>query len=228
MNAAPLVLAHRGNLHGPDSRSENTFEAYRAALEAGFGLEIDVRRSAAGEFYISHDPLADGRGLSLDRFEALFRAHPECMIAVNVKELGYESALAQLAAGGTFGRRAFLFDFELLEPRHPGRAQRLIRAMPGLAGVALASRLSDRHEPLAQTLAIPGEFTWGDEFDSAWLTREHVAAVRQAGRRFCAVSPELHGAATPARLGRWTEMKTWSLDAICTDFSFEARAFFAT
>jgi hypothetical protein len=196
------------------------------ALDAGFGLEIDVRRSPAGEFYISHDLVQDGRGISLDKFEPTFRAYRTCMVAVNAKELGYEHALAELVARGTFGVQAFLFDFELLEPQNPGRAQRQIRSESAFAGVCLASRLSDRSEPLAQTLAIPGDIVWGDEFDVFWLTAQHVAAVHQAGRRFCAVSPELHGASLPVCLTRWTEMKAWGLDAICTDFSFEARSIF--
>ena len=219
------ILAHRGNLYGPDPRIENTVEAYRAALEAGFGLEIDVRRSSAGEFYISHDPAQDRCGLSLDKFESIFRAHPECMIAVNVKELGYELALAELVASGIFGAQAFLFDFELLEPQTPGRAQRQILSV--YTGVCLASRLSDRNEPLEQSLGIPGDIVWGDEFDAPWLTEQQVAAVQQTGRRFCVVSPELHGASSPMRLARWVEMKNWRIDALCTDFSFEARAFFS-
>ena len=222
----PAILAHRGNLHGPDPRTENTLEVYRRALEAGYGLEIDVRRSPSGEYYISHDSVQDWRGLSLDKFEPTFRAHKDCWVAVNAKELGYELGLAQLVARGIFGARAFLFDFELLEPREPGRAQRLIRSAH--ADVQLASRLSDHNEPLAQALPIPGDIVWGDEFDAYWLTGQEVAAVHRAGRRFCAVSPELHGAASPVRLSRWAEMKNWRLDAICTDFSIEARAFFVT
>lgn len=224
----PIILAHRGDLRGPDRATENTVDAYSEALEAGFCLEIDVRREPSGTFYISHDPVPARPGLALDLFEPHFRAHPGRTVAVNVKELGYEPALAELVLTGTFGNDAFLFDFELLEPVMPGRAQRLIRSIPTCAGVRLASRLSDRDEPLEQALAIPGEVVWADEFDAFWLTEEHVRAVHQAKRLFFVVSPELHGFPKTACLRRWADLKSWGVDGICTDFALEARAFFGT
>ena len=45
--------AHRG-LHG-SGRAENSISAFRAAVEAGFGIELDVRLSADGELVVFHD-----------------------------------------------------------------------------------------------------------------------------------------------------------------------------
>lgn len=45
--------AHRG-LHG-DGAPENSLEAFRRAVEAGFGIELDVRQSADGTLYVFHD-----------------------------------------------------------------------------------------------------------------------------------------------------------------------------
>src|ERR1700740_2421100 len=57
-------FAHRG-LHGP-GRIENSRAAFRAAIEAGFGIELDVQASRAGEAIVFHDydlaRLADARG----------------------------------------------------------------------------------------------------------------------------------------------------------------------
>ncbi len=49
-----LKFAHRG-LHG-EGRAENTLSAFRAAVDAGYGIELDVRLSADGELVVYHDP----------------------------------------------------------------------------------------------------------------------------------------------------------------------------
>lgn len=47
------LFAHRG-LHG-DGRAENSMSAFRAALERGYGIELDVRLSSDGELVVFHD-----------------------------------------------------------------------------------------------------------------------------------------------------------------------------
>lgn len=48
-------FAHRG-LHRPDrSVPENSLAAFRAAAEAGYGVELDVRLTADGEVVVFHD-----------------------------------------------------------------------------------------------------------------------------------------------------------------------------
>lgn len=221
-----LILAHRANLRGPRSCEENSLAACRTALEAGFGLETDLHLDGSGAFYISHDPLPDASHLSLAPYEKLFRSRPEQVIAVNVKELGYEEKLIELYRGGAFGNSAFYFDFELLEPKTPGQAQSKIRSLAGGAGVHLASRLSDRQEPLASCLAIPSDIVWADEFDSLWLTGNHIEQVKSRGRKIYAVSPELHNFSREEMRKRWADFKTWGVDGICTDYALEALNFF--
>jgi glycerophosphoryl diester phosphodiesterase len=222
------ILAHRANLAGPHSAVENSLEACARALEAGFGLETDLRRDAAGAFYISHDPLPRAAGNRLESYTELFTRHPTAELAINVKELGYEPALVALMKSGRLGARSFYFDFELLEPETPGAAQGKIKALPSGNGVALASRLSDRNEPLTQCLAIPAEIVWADEFDSLWLTAREAEAVRAAGRRLFVISPELHGFDKAAMVRRWRDFRDWGVDGVCTDYALEARGFFET
>ena len=217
------ILAHRANLAGADRARENSLEACGTALAQGFGLEIDLRRTEKG-FVISHDPAPFSGQNDLRAYAALFAKHPAAPLAVNVKELGYEGELRALFEEGTFGKAAFYFDFELLEPASPGAAQRKLHALS--SGVRLASRLSDRSEPLAQALEIPGEIVWADEFDTLWLSGREIAAIHAAGRRACVISPELHGFGTEERLRRWDDFKKWGVDGICTDYALEARAFF--
>ncbi len=101
------------------------------ALESGFGLETDLRRAADGGFYISHDPQPITPVNRLDDYTPLFARHPASVLAINVKELGYESSLIELMHSGRLGRKSFYFDFELLETATPGAAQRKIKSLPG-------------------------------------------------------------------------------------------------
>jgi glycerophosphoryl diester phosphodiesterase len=48
-----VIYAHRG-LHGPGT-VENSATAFRAALEAGLGIECDVRQTADGAAVVFHD-----------------------------------------------------------------------------------------------------------------------------------------------------------------------------
>jgi glycerophosphoryl diester phosphodiesterase len=49
-----VKFAHRG-LHN-EERAENSISAFRAAVEAGYGIELDVRLSKDGELVVFHDP----------------------------------------------------------------------------------------------------------------------------------------------------------------------------
>lgn len=220
------ILAHRANVDGPHPASENSRDATRRALELGFGIETDLRRDAQKRYYIAHDPGAWTETNDLKSFVALFREFSSRTIAMNVKELGYEADLIPLQQSGDFGDTSFYFDFELLEPRTPGRTQHLIRQAPGGKTTRMASRLSDRGETLEQCLAIPGDVVWADEFDSLWLTRAHVEKVHAAGRKFYAISPELHGFDESSRLKRWQDFKDWRIDGLCTDYALSADKFF--
>ena len=48
-----LPIAHRG-LHGPDV-PENSMAAVRAAIAAGYGIEVDIQQAAGGEPVVFHD-----------------------------------------------------------------------------------------------------------------------------------------------------------------------------
>jgi glycerophosphoryl diester phosphodiesterase len=221
VNSIVDILAHRANVAGPDRANENSLKACETALIQGFGLEIDLRRTAEG-FLISHDPSPLSERNDLTLFAALFAKHPLASVAVNVKELGYEPELIRLFEENTFGAGAFYFDFELLEPASPGAAQKKLRGLPGGSSTRVAARLSDRGETLAQALSIPGEIVWADEFDGLWLTRREVEAVHRAGRKIFVISPELHGFNAVDRRQRWADFKAWGVDGLCTDYALEA------
>jgi hypothetical protein len=222
-----VILAHRGNLRGPAPIAENSFAAAAEALKRGFGLETDLRRDNARGFYIAHDQQPWTPDNNLDSFVKLFRQHSDRCIAINVKELDNAADLISLQLSGQFGSNSFYFDFELLEPDQRGYSQRMIRKLPRGDEVRLASRLSDRSEPLEECLSIPANIVWADEFDSLWLTKEYREAVHDSGRLFYVISPELHGFDEAVMQKRWADFKDWKIDGLCTDYPIAARKFFS-
>ncbi|WP_269843278.1 glycerophosphodiester phosphodiesterase family protein, partial [Brevirhabdus pacifica] len=54
-----LPLAHRGLHDRAQGRPENSLAAFRAAIEAGFGIELDVQPSADGRAMVFHDETLD-------------------------------------------------------------------------------------------------------------------------------------------------------------------------
>ncbi len=52
-----VMYAHRG-LHNAE-RAENSMSAFRAAVEAGYGIELDIRLSRDGELVVFHDDTLD-------------------------------------------------------------------------------------------------------------------------------------------------------------------------
>jgi glycerophosphoryl diester phosphodiesterase len=210
------ILAHRANVAGANRAAENTLPAVREALGSGWGLETDIRRHADGRFYLSHDPQPPGGGLDGERFCDEVRRHPDALIALNVKELGYEVDLLSWLAREGIGGQVFLFDMELLEDT-PGRTARLFRQADPC--VRLAARVSDRGESVEQALAIEeAAVIWLDEFDGPWATRSDVERLTRAGRQVHLVSPDLHGRSLAEARARWSEALAWGIHGICTDY----------
>jgi hypothetical protein len=220
-----LILAHRGNLTGPEPARENMLDRMADAMSLGFGLETDIRRRGNGTLYISHDPmpngLADGSD-NADRHAAIWRASPLLLIALNVKELGWNSALVDFVTANQLDPQVMLFDMELIEPVPGGMARDLHRLHPPLH---LAARVSDRGEPLERALGIPEATSiWLDEFDELWATCDSIQRLKDAGRMVHAISPELHGFDADTRRRRWDDFAVWGVDSLCTDYPIEAAA----
>lgn len=211
------ILAHRGNTTGPDRAAENSLAAIGRALRLGWGLEIDIRRAADGRFYVSHDPAPFAAAAPADGVCALLREHPKAAVALNIKELGDEAALIDYLERQDVLRQCCLFDMELLEAP-AGATARIFRGLH--PSVAIAARVSDRGESIAQALGIEVAHTiWLDEFDGPWATRADVDRLKAAGRRVWMVSPDLHGASLQETRRRWREVLTWGLDGLCTDYA---------
>lgn len=219
-----VILAHRGNLSGPEPSRENSVGRMGEAMGRGYGLETDIRRLPDGRLYISHDAKsgADPTLELASDHAGLWSKYPGQLVALNLKELGWESALVDFVQQHRLRGQVMLFDMELIETVPGETTKRLLELDRELR---IASRVSDRGEPLDRALSIPGSrYIWLDEFDSLWVKRETIARLKDNGREVYAISPELHGFDTEARFKRWDDFAAWGVNGICTDYSEEAEA----
>ena len=85
-----IILSHRGNLDGPNPKKENSPEYVRAALDAGFDVEIDLWFKDTG-WYLGHD----GPTYKVD---PVFLWNPNLWVhCKNLKTLGEASMLNSLS-----------------------------------------------------------------------------------------------------------------------------------
>jgi hypothetical protein len=196
------IIAHRGNVAGP-SAQENTLDAYRRAIDLGFGIEFDVRADERGRLYISHDRGPSRLGLSAGA-SVLLSGHAP--LAVNVKDRVAADAPELYALQRDYLGLAFLFDFELLELAAPDLRSCAVRVSD------LPAERPDRRTSLA------GRVVWLDEMMGPWVTPVDVAELRSAGAAHIAyVAPDLHGREVPD----WDPVLALQADSVCTDYGIE-------
>jgi glycerophosphoryl diester phosphodiesterase len=199
------MLAHRG-LWGVRSQ-QNTLEALVGALEAGYGLETDVR-DFAGELVIAHDPPTSAEpplGFLLSRYAA--SRHPG-LLALNIKADGLCGPLMELLARFRI-QNYVVFDMSVPDTLAYVRA--------GARVLIRRSEVESHPELEAHSVGI-----WVDELTRPWLDAVKLQALLADGRMVCVVSAELHGR---EREAQWRELITGrGLAAspagfyLCTDF----------
>ncbi|WP_448192911.1 glycerophosphodiester phosphodiesterase family protein [Azospirillum sp. sgz301742] len=203
-----IVLAHRGWWTRPEER--NTLPAFERALEAGFGLELDVR-DQDGRLVVSHDPPVGGTldfATLLASFDRFRRPGP---LAINIKSDGLQPALAEMLKP-LAPHDYFVFDMSI--PDTLGYLR---------AGLTVYTRQSE-YEP-QPALLDKAAGVWLDAFEGEWFDTALVRRHGEAGRAVALVSPELH------RRPHRNAWETWrSADGpgvmLCTDHPGDAKDFF--
>ena len=210
-------LAHRGFWQRPEEKNQPV--AIKRALEAGFGLETDLR-DCGGIPVISHDPpLPENVEMS---FEALLTLYRDCgstaSLALNIKSDGLAPQIAELLSRFAL-TNYFVFDMSIPDMLHFLRA-----------GVRTFSRQSEFETPtfLEPSLGFPAiAGIWLDSFQSIWYSTDVVGDHLMAGRDVCLVSPELHRRDCQEA---WSEWQRFAADwdeskgtecgklLLCTDF----------
>ena len=202
-------------MEGPDKRRENSLSTVAEALASGFAVETDIRFTNMGVPYISHDRVDGPPEHLADEHVELWSKYPDKLIALNIKETGFEEQTLSLLR--RFGRlqNTVLFDMELIE-REIG--QTAIRYQTLDATCTIAARVSDRAESINRALTLPGTHIWLDEMDGMWVQRPDVVRLKEAGRTILAVSRDLHGVPAEQCEERWEQLADFGVDGICTDW----------
>jgi len=202
-------LAHRGlhgGLHGGGAvggPAENTLEAFAAARDAGYGVELDVHLSADGVPVIHHDlTLADGRPIAAVPSDALPSDVPTLAVAldmlrrvpvmVELKQESLRVGALERAVAGVLDAHA---GPHCVASFHPASIVWFARERPGTVRV----------------------FTLTDQDDTSMtpLLRDRLATLRPLGLlRPHAVSFDVRGLPTEATV-RWREdggmLTTWTV-----------------
>jgi glycerophosphoryl diester phosphodiesterase len=123
-------VAHRGLHDAATGVIENTAGAVRAAVEAGYGIEVDLQISADGEAMVHHDPELGRLTEGTDRLDSLSAAALK-----RVKFLGSDERMLTLGelCDLVAGRATMLLE---LKSRFDGDGRLPARAATVLAGYA--------------------------------------------------------------------------------------------
>ncbi len=219
------ILSHRGLGFG---KPENTLEAFRAAQEADCGLETDIRIGLNGEVVISHEPPVFPELLQAEAAIPLFKtfSHP---VAVHLKD---EAPELGNQAGKLFEgiESVFLFDPTI------ETARKIRKTFPN---IQIGFSVGEGHFLktiyfLEEVLGLlEGDIIWWDEWTKlgAVYNEEQIKAIRLAGKKVYAISPELHRATEPRHElaanpeKSWEKLVSLAVDGICTDFPLELKEF---
>jgi len=208
--SADRILAHRGWWHRREER--NTFAALSLALEAGYGLETDIR-DRDSELVISHDPATRESFPVARLFERYVELGATGILALNIKADGLAAPLALLLGEyGIAADRAFVFDMSI--PDMLGYIR---------AGIPYYTRQSE-YEPQPALLAGAAGI-WLDAFQSCWYAPAEIETHLSAGRDVCVVSAELHGRPHEDHWGLLHQVESDAAGRllVCTDFPHHYR-----
>jgi glycerophosphoryl diester phosphodiesterase len=206
VNVTRRILAHRGLWQG-EHGNQNTLVSLTAALEAGFGVETDLR-DADERIVLSHDP-AQASAPSLAEWLQKLKAEgitDHGPLALNIKSDGLSNLLPKQDLAGIDH-----FYFDMSTPQWLRfRAE----------GLTVASRVSE-FEPIGER---PQRDIWLDAFTSDWfLDSERLFLEQLPGHRIFVVSPELHGRDKGLVWEWYSNLVQNGADAyLCTDFPEEA------
>lgn len=204
------AFAHRG-LWTPDGPPENSIPAFRAAAEAGCGIELDVQLSKDGVPVVFHDPALDrmtsASGPVWERTADELCALELCGSGERIPRLS--EALAALPSGtpvlvelkaspGPHEDYIAALDLALFGAGGEVAVMSFIRALNRAAGEGLAAR------PLGVLVppAPAGTPTLGERLDAAALPRASYTALRHE---------EVEAAR--AQLGPAGRLAAWTVDS---------------
>lgn len=206
------IIAHRGYWKSADEK--NTLNAFKAALQDGYGIETDFR-DCLGELIISHD-IANEQSLKVRALFELYSAEDNNVpLAINIKSDGIQGLLKKLLEEFHISNY-FLFDMSVPE-----------MVVARSVNLKFYTRQSDVENECVLYKDACG--VWLDSFfEKDWLTIEILKNHLQNQKKVGLISPEIHGY---DKYKMWRMLKeegiiSSSLVSICTDTPGEAKEYF--
>lgn len=210
------ILAHRG--FWLQKQEQNTEVAFVRALDAGYGIETDLR-DLCGQVVLSHDVAKRG-AMPLRRFLELYVRYPrQPLLALNVKADGLQQLIRHELASMNV-TNYFLFDMSV-----PDMLEYMRLHLPVYA------RRSEFEPATPLTDKVCG--SWLDYFGDGYVPVDWIAETIANRKLAAIVSPELHHR---EHMGAWRAWRKFMVDnqflsrddlSLCTDWPREAEAFFA-
>lgn len=206
------IIAHRGLWKVSSER--NTLDALTQALEAGYGIETDIR-DCNKSLVISHD-MPDDKALGFEALNKLMTKYPDRTYALNIKSDGLQ---AQLSEVKELGCRYFFFDMSVPDT---------------LGYISKKLNVYSRYSEIEPTPALYDKVqgVWLDNFIDSKLNVLALEKFLSDGLPVALVSPELHGR---EHLDYWNTLREFLLNnpeleqkiALCTDFPEDAESYFS-
>ncbi|QKN79786.1 hypothetical protein [Scandinavium goeteborgense] len=171
------ILAHRGSWQTPNQR--NSRQALNAALQAGWGVETDIR-DHNGTLVISHDMATNDSMPLSSLLEDYLRIGSQGTLALNIKSDGLANELEAVLLNAGI-EHYFCFDMSV-----PDTLAYINMKMK------VAARLSE-YEPEGILSAL-SSFLWIDGFHNISVNADQLHQwLYEEKKQVCIVSPELHG-----------------------------------
>jgi hypothetical protein len=202
------IIAHRGFWR--IEAEKNTENAFRRALENGFGIETDFR-DCAGKLVISHNPPRGDEMLAEDFFNFYTKYNSNVYLALNIKADGLQLEMKQLIDSYHI-TNYFVFDMSVCDT---------------IGYINTGLNVFSRKSEFEHTIVFPDECKgiWYDMFDSKYYNAGEALNYFFHQKQVCLVSPELHG---NEYLPMWQKYKELQNDNVmlCTDKPIEANRYF--
>lgn len=199
------LLAHRGVWF--EKAEQNTLKSFEKAVEAGFGIETDLR-DLDGEIVISHDPPRSNseKQLTLQEFLSI-PGISQVPLALNIKSDGILADLDKAL------RDAGIKDFFVFDMTFPQALDAIRRGLPTFR------RISEFEKDYSDDLLWSG--AWLDAFESDWWNDKHLRDILANYKKVAVVSPELHGREHRDVWRLLSSMAGLNNLYLCTDYPYE-------
>ncbi len=203
------ILAHRGLW--TTISEKNSMEAFVKAFEHGYGIETDVR-DYVEKLVVSHNIATSECFLFEDVLKAYKESGSDMPLAINIKADGIQDILR--ADLNKFNiKNYFVFDMSIPE-----------QVVYHKQDFNAFTRMSEyEKEPV---LLEKSQGVWMDEWENSWINEGVIDQMRQQGKMFSIISPEIHGR---DKANMWKFLKKYVDDAdvmLCTDTPVEAEEYF--